>query len=470
MTKGTFVVSPTSLPARQAAPTCATAPLTGRGSLTLDATKLVVLEGNCEGIERPLSSSVTVGSDPEACDLVLDDRGVSRRHARFGVSAEGVWVEDLGSRNGTYLDGVRIAKGALSVGSVVQIGPTPMALYPRWHVREVEPSRCTRFGELHGTSLAMRQVFALLARVAETNATVLIEGESGTGKELAARSLHQASRRAREPYVVVDCTTVPHELAESELFGHRRGSFTGAALDREGAFQNADGGTLFLDEIGELPPDLQPKLLRALEGGEVRRVGDSQHRNVDVRVVAATNRNLDAEVRRGRFRADLMYRLGVVRVRLPPLRSRPEDIKDIVRHLLGRELADGSDIAGINLERLMGYSWPGNVRELRNVLQRACALSLRSGGQVCFEDLVFNLGLGHAEPATLGFALPGVDAPLPYKEAKERLLSRFEDEYVQALLKRHRGNVTAAAKAAGVSRKHLYALMRKVEIGSPAHH
>ncbi|HVZ33145.1 MAG TPA: sigma 54-interacting transcriptional regulator, partial [Polyangiaceae bacterium] len=281
-----------------------------------------------------------------------------------------------------------------------------------------------------------------------------------TGKELAARSLHDASARSGQPYVVFDCTTVSKDLAESELFGHARGAFSGAVSDREGAFRQAHGGRIFLDELGELPLDLQPKLLRVLETGEIRRVGETQYRKVDVRVLAATHRNLNAEARRGRFRSDLLYRLAVLRVQLPPLRSRPEDIAAITERLLAGQLDEGR-IEGPNLERLKGYSWPGNVRELRNVLTRAVALAPRRDGRIRFSELVFNLACDAASPATLGYSFPGVEVPLPFKEAKQQLMAQFEEEYLEALLRRHNGNISHAAKAAGLSRKHLYALLKR---------
>jgi two-component system, NtrC family, nitrogen regulation response regulator GlnG len=439
-----------------------TEPLTRQRQLG-DAVKLVVLSGASEGLERSLSSLLSVGADTR-CDLCLRDRGISRKHAEFRLQEGRVWVRDLGSRNGTVLNGVHVTEAALQLGSVVQLGEISVGLYPRWHIREVDPSLATSFGHLYGASLAMRQVFAILERVASSQATVLIEGESGTGKELVARSLHEASERARRPYVVFDCTTVSKELAESELFGHVKGAFSGAIADRDGAFRQADGGTIFLDELGELPLDLQPKLLRVLESGETRRVGDTQRRIVDVRVVAATNRDLNAEVRRGRFRSDLLYRLAVVRLQLPPLRARPTDIALITERLLDGQLTPGSRVEGPNLDRLMSYSFPGNVRELRNVLTRALALAPRRAGRVNFEDLVFNLASDASSPTSLGYGFPGVDAHLPYKDAKQRLMAQFDDEYVQALMRRNGGNITQAARAANLSRKHVYALLRRVDV------
>ena len=303
----------------------------------------------------------------------------------------------------------------------------------------------------------------MLDRVAVTDVTVLIEGESGTGKELVARAVHEASARRDKPYVVFDCASVPRDLAESELFGHKRGAFSGAVDDRVGAFQNAHGGTICLDEIGELPLELQPKLLRVLETGQVRPVGSDEMRTVDVRVVAATNRELGAEARRGTFRADLLYRLDVVKVRMPPLRHRPEDIRGLAARILGSRIE--GEVEGDNLRKLMGYSWPGNVRELRNVLDRAVALAPKP---TRFEDLVFNLGLTDNAPLTIGTSFPGVATPLPYKDAKGQLLASFDRAYAEALMERHGGNVSRAADAAGLSRRALYDLLRRTTGDAPA--
>jgi transcriptional regulator with GAF, ATPase, and Fis domain len=305
----------------------------------------------------------------------------------------------------------------------------------------------------------MREIFAILERVAATDVTLLIEGESGTGKELAARSVHSESPRAAGPYVVFDCGSVPSELAESELFGHRKGAFSGASSDRAGAFQRAHGGTICLDEIGELPLELQPKLLRVLETSEVRPVGDDVPRKVDVRVIASTNRDLNAEAQRGAFRHDLLYRLEVVKIRVPPLRQRPEDVPGLVARLLEGKLAPGDVVEGENLARLAGYSWPGNVRELRNVVVRAVTLAAAS---TAFSKLIFNLGPASLAPATIGAEFPGVSSNVPYKEAKAQLLLSFDRAYIAALVDRHHGNVPRAAKAAGLSKKHLYALIRRL--------
>jgi len=438
-----------------------TVDLTTTGDLAATRAKLVVLEGNCEGTERALEGRVEVGTDP-ACHLTLSDRGISRRHALFSEQAGRIVVRDLESRNGTYVGGSRIVEAIVPIGTIVKLGNVSIGIHPRWYLREVAPATATEFGELYGKSAIMREIFAILERVAATDVTLLIEGESGTGKELVARSVHRSSARADNPYVVFDCAAVAKELADSELFGHKRGAFSGAVADRAGAFQQAHGGTIFLDEIGELPLDLQPKLLRVLETGNVRRVGDDSYRKVDVRVIAATNRDLQAEVRRGRFRGDLLYRIEVVKVVMPPLRHRPEDIAGLVERMVPPDASQELRFEGPNASRLMNYSWPGNARELRNVVDRAYALAARpKQGSVPFDQLVFNLGPAECEPATLGFGFPGVESPLPYKQAKEQLLLMFDDAYVNGLLRRHRGNMSQAAAAAGLSRKHLYELVRR---------
>jgi transcriptional regulator with GAF, ATPase, and Fis domain len=422
--------------------------------------KLVVIAGPEQGREIALDGTVQVGTDA-ACHLVLTDARVSRRHASFARVGGRVVVKDHDSRNGTFLGGARISEAEVPLGSVIHLGRgTAVAVQPRWYVREVPPSTHRHFGDLLGESVAMREVFAILERVAATDATLLVEGETGTGKEVAARSVHAASLRAPRPYVTFNCSAVPRDLAESELFGHRRGAFSGAVADRAGAFVRAHGGTIFLDEIGEMPLDLQPKLLRALETGEVRSVGDDLERKVDVRVIAATNRDLFAEAARGTFRQDLLYRLDVVRVRLPPLRHRPQDVPQLVAHFLEGRVDPKEGVGGDNLARLLGYAWPGNVRELRNVLLRAVALAGASR-KPRFSELVLNLGPVTPAPLTLGFAYPGTASLLPYKEAKQQLVAGFERAYVEALLERHQGNKSEAARAAGLSRKHLGDLFRR---------
>ena len=386
--------------------------------------KLVVTSGPDEGKEMPLTGTIRVGSARDN-DLALNDPCVSRKHAVFLILSNSVVVRDLDSRNGTLVDGARVKEAALSFGTTLRLGPdTVITVQPLWHVREVTPSSSQAFGDLLGKSVAMREIFAMLDRVSPTDVAVLIEGETGTGKEVTARAIVEASARRDKPYVVFDCGAVPHDLAESELFGHKQGAFSGAVSDRTGAFARADGGTILLDEIGELPLDLQPKLLRALEAGEFRSVGEDRVRKVDVRVMAATNRDLHAEVRRGSFREDLLYRLDVVRIHLPPLRHRPEDIPLMVEKLLGDAVDTLTPLEGPNLEKLLGYAWPGNVRELRNTLQRAAALAsdLLMAGRVL---PTWCLIWAQRPPQKRRTHFPGSKAPWPTRSPRNRFYWRL---------------------------------------------
>ena len=296
----------------------------------------------------------------------------------------------------------------------------------------------------------MRRLFRLLEDVAGSDSTVLIEGETGTGKELVAEELHTHSNRKAGPFVVFDCGAIPGELIESALFGHVKGSFTGAIADRKGAFAEAQGGTIFLDEIGELPLELQPSLLRALDKKAVRRVGSNMYEKVDVRIVAATHRDLRAEIAGKRFREDLYYRLAVIRVALPPLRDRGGDIPFLVEHFLRHFAGERSlAITPDDHARLVRHSWPGNVRELRNVMERATVLS--KGETLNLEDAI-----GEAGAEKVGFR-----TDLPFKEAKGQLVEQFEREYIVDLMRRHKLNLSAAAREAQIDRKHLRELLRK---------
>jgi len=304
-----------------------------------------------------------------------------------------------------------------------------------------------RFGRLIAKSAAMRVVFARLARIADRDATLLIEGESGTGKELAAQAVHEASARASGPFVVVDCGSIPRALLEAELFGHERGAYTGANQARLGAFVNADGGTIFLDELGELDIELQPRLLGVLERREVKPLGASQPIPVNVRVIAATNRDLKREVSRGNFREDLYYRLAVACVRLPALRERTEDIPVLVRHFLEEQGVRSAPDEAI-LQRLMRRSWPGNVRELRNVIEQIVAFGVEER----------SLDEVPEQPASID---------VPFKTAKARLLEGFERSYLVSILAQHGGNITAAAKAAELDRVHFLRLLDRYGLRMP---
>jgi two-component system response regulator GlrR len=313
----------------------------------------------------------------------------------------------------------------------------------------------TRFGKMVGRSAVTRSLFELLQRAATSDATVLVEGETGTGKEATAEAIHSEGDRKNGPFVVIDCGAIPPQLLESELFGHERGAFTGAVAARQGAFEAASGGTIFLDEIGELTLDLQPKILRVLERRQVKRVGSTNYSKIDVRVIAATNRSLRAEVRAGRFRSDLYYRLAVVEVRLPPLRERAADLPILVDFVL-TSLGIMHEPIGIVLrsqeflQRLTRHSWPGNIRQLRNYIERCVALD--------DPNLPPNLDTTPPESAA---RVDEVDITQPLRPAREQCISNFERRYLEALLLQHKGNVSAAARAAEVDRIHFYRLLWK---------
>ena len=391
-------------------------------------------------------------------DLQLADETVSGFHSEIRVAADGVRIVDLGSLNGTVVDGVHIKEAFLRNGSLIRLGASKLRFELADGGNRLLVSDRTSFGELHGMSVPMRVSFALMEKAAGSDATVLLEGETGTGKGQAAEAIHRASARASKPFVVVDCGAIPANLLESELFGHEKGAFTGALARRGGAFEEAAGGTIFLDEIGELPLDLQPKLLRAIENRHVRALGTSVYRPVDVRIIAATNRDLRGEVNQGRFRADLFFRLSVVRIVMPPVRQRPEDMELLVRKLLRGLGASEPSLARFCapafVSGLSRSAWPGNVRELRNYLERC----------LVFEEPM-PLGEDHgANPGNGGAPASGaavIDPAVAYAEARRQALEAFEQLYVRALLEAHGGRVSAAAEAAGIGRVYLYRLMRR---------
>ncbi len=466
----------------------------------LRRSRWVVVDGPDRGRVHEMTAARMVIGRSAVCDLHLNDRAVSNTHAEV-EAIEGGWVlRDLGSTNGCFLGDVRLREVVLPLGARVRVGQTTLQVEPAAGVVEIALSTDDRFHDLVGRSIAMRQVFAQLERVAQLDLTVLVTGETGTGKELVARALHRASKRAAGPLVVQDCSAIPRDLVESVLFGHERGAFTGAHERRPGSFEQADKGTLFLDEVGELESGLQPKLLRVLEHREVRRVGGDRTVHVDVRVVAATNRDLRAMAANGTFREDLYYRLGVVPIELPPLRARREDIPLLAASLLEgfcarnpevgpRRFTDGA------LARLAEMPWPGNVRELRNVVERAA--SLADAADITADDLLpwspgrhvvapapqpaptARAAVSHASvdaPAPTSPAVPSAPAvgamgaldatlaTLPFKDAKARVLEVFEPAYLAALLERHGGNITRSAAAAGLTRYHLRELCKRYNL------
>ena len=383
----------------------------------------------------------------EGCDLLIAESGVSRQHVELELVPEGVAVRDLGSRNGTFYLGQRIERATLALGATLLLGAVRVTLDADAEALGSALFAGNEFRGMVGASAAMRRVFAILERLEGSLATVLVSGESGVGKELIARALHEGSAVAKGPYVVVNCGAIPRELIASELFGHKKGAFTGAQDNRRGAFDSADGGTLFLDEIGELPLEVQPMLLRALEAGEVRTLGADAPHEVNVRVVAATNRRLDEEMRAGRFREDLYYRVAVVQIHVPRLRDRPEDVALIAERFATRM---GTTLPPAILEKLKARPWPGNVRELRNAVQSFAALGTLP------EPVGPNAAVLEAVLGDL------VDLRRPYAEQKEELADRFARVYLQQLLDEAGGNQTAAAKLAGIDRTHLGRMLVKL--------
>jgi DNA-binding NtrC family response regulator len=434
---------------------------------------LRVTDGPDQGAQiQAARARVTIGRSAVA-DLVLTDSSISGLHAELLLQPGGVLLRDLRSTNGTQIHGVRIQEAWVEPGMTMVLGKTQVTFLAEDRV-DVPLSGRDHFGALLGQSPAMREVYAVLERVADTEMSVLVGGETGAGKELVARALHDESPRHRGPFVVLDCGALPRELAEAAILGHKKGSFTGAVSDRPGCFEEAHGGTLFLDEIGELPLDLQPKLLRVLDRREVQRVGESQVRKVDVRVVAATHRDLRMMVGQGLFREDLYFRLSVMSVDLPPLRVRGGDIvmladrflEDFVRTYHGSAKPKLSDAAR---DALVAEAFPGNVRQLKNVIQRAAHLC-RNG---IIEPSDLHLGrredpravaAQNAATEQHGTASPIDEAMFaaPFKDAKQQMVDNFERVYFGRLLERTDGNLSRAAAEAGITRYYLRELLKRL--------
>ena len=428
-------------------------------SISFSRYELEILDGMDAGRTLPIHHRVaTLGTD-SANRVVLRDRTVSRIHARIEADQGGYRLCDLDSKNGSFVQDHRIRDIYLNNKTTFRLGETALRFLLQGERVDVSFSPMDSFEELIGTSLSMREVFGMLERVAPTELTVLVEGESGTGKELVARALHKRSQRSGGPLVVFDCGAVARNLMESELFGHVKGAFTGATENRMGAFQQAHGGTIFLDEIGELEPELQPKLLRVIETQEVKPVGSNRPIKVDVRVVAATNRNLFEEVHQGSFREDLFYRLAVIQVTLPPLRDRIEDIPLLIRHFV-RQTGKDPDATPLSYEtmaRLKAHPWSGNVRELKNYVERATILAQDGGLDPSYLHTP-------RMPRQNEDSAP-VMLDTPFKEAKESLVTWFEKKYWKSLLSRTGGNISRASRVAGIHRKTAEALVRKLGLG-----
>jgi transcriptional regulator with GAF, ATPase, and Fis domain len=429
-----------------------------RRGIPIPAVDLVVIEGPSRGKRvAGNAGSATVGTGKTNL-LTLDDPKVSRLHCELLFRPGVITLRDRGSTNGTFVEGVRVRDVDLPAGAIVRVGASAFRIEVRDEPAFVAVSDKTALGELVGESLEMRRVYAILERVAATDATVLVQGETGTGKDVVAQTIHGMSRRAGGAFVPIDCGSIPANLFESELFGHVRGAFSGAVSDRRGVFDEAAGGTLFLDEIGEVPLELQPKLLRALETRTVRPVGANVAHAADVRIVAATNRPLWKAVNDGAFREDLYYRLAVVEVALPPLRARPEDLVALARHFFRQLRGPAAELSPELEASLVRRDWPGNVRELRNFIERGVALGFLEAASVAPRA-----SAPPALPASAGVAdLVPLDRPL--KDARVSWTKSFESVYVRHVLVRAGGNVTRAAELAGVSRRFLQRLIVRLGI------
>jgi transcriptional regulator with GAF, ATPase, and Fis domain len=414
-------------------------------------TRLVVMKGPDAGLTAEVAgTSVRIGTSPEN-DLVLSDETVSRRHCEVIPTYRGIRIRDEGSTNGVVVGNAWVQDATFNGVTTIELGQSVITVTPLSDMVDREQVENDRFGDLLGKSAKMRELFADLERIAPTDLSLLVEGETGTGKELVAESVHSNSPRADGPFVVFDCGGVAPTLAESELFGHERGAFTGAVNARAGVFEQASGGTLFLDELGELPKDLQPKLLRVLQKRELRRLGGNRTIPIDVRLIAATNRNLRAEIKLGNFREDLYFRVAGARVYVPPLRERMDDLQFLVTHFLAtsKPPRKPSEVPEHVWEMFRSYRWPGNVRELQNAVGRILVTPERAFGDVPLDET----GATPVEGASIEL--------VPLRIARRNAADGFESAYLRALLGKTEGNVTRAAAIAEVSRQMVQKLMRK---------
>lgn len=428
-----------------------------RKTLEIDICELEVTEGPDKGkVFRLSSRDVLVGSSP-SCDIRLSDLTVSRQHARitWNDKMEAFQIQDLGSTNGTYLNGVRVFSALLSHNGIdIKMGKTNMVFRAIGKKKHFELFPHENFFGCIGESLAMRDIFANALKIAQTDLNILIEGETGVGKEELARSIHLASPRKNNNFVVCDLTTIDKNLFLSELFGYERGAFTGADRSKEGLVSTANLGTLFLDEVGEIPPQDQAHLLRFVERKEFRPIGSTKSVYLDVRIISATSRNISEEIDKGTFRSDLFFRLAQVRIRIPPLRERKEDIFPLIRHFLLRLSENEKEAEELynhlyeNSAAILGYSWPGNVRELKNFVERFYAIWKTTGEK----RIEIQLESKASDRRTQN---------MDFKTAKHRMIEDFERNYIREIYLLCKGNISECARMAKVNRKYMEKLIRK---------
>jgi len=419
----------------------------GADVLRVRTIRLDVIDGPDRGLTKTFSAPAIVIGRANA-DLQLDDRRVSALHAELRLDDAGFRLRDLGSTNGTFVGNLRVIEALIAPNTTIVLGDTTVRFLPLDASFELPLATVDHLAGFVGGGIAMRRMYELIARYAATDATVLVTGETGSGKEVAAEAIHVRSKRKHGPFVVLDCGAIPAQLVEDQLFGHEAGAFTGATSTRPGVFEAAHGGTLFLDEIGELPIEVQPKLLRAVETKTISRIGSTEPRKCDVRIVAATNRDLASEVNRDRFRSDLYFRLAVARVHVPPLREHREDLDALIAHFGGAALPLSF------YEWANKHPWPGNVRELRGAIEQSLALAK------------------HPELLAATYTTPSgasleIDVSLPFKETKKKLLDELERRYITELLDAHGGNVSAAARAADLDRMTIYKMLRRAGLRDP---
>ena len=436
----------------------------GDDILEFRGSRLSVLKGPDKGKSIVVASTFfKVGAGSE-CDLILTDTSVSREHLEIELGPNGYHIRDLDSTNGSAIGPLILGAVRTAKPTRIQLGATEIELVPAKETIRVPLSLKRQFGSSLGASTVMRQLFATLERIVNTDETVLLLGESGTGKELLAEAIHSGSDRKDSPFIVLDCGAIPENLIESELFGHKKGAFTGATESRRGAIDSANHGTLFLDEIGELPLTMQPRLLRFLEKQQYSKVGETQYHKVNVRVIAATHRHLKKEVEAGRFRQDLYYRLNVMEIAVPALRRREGDVELLAHHFLRGLGADPHDMLSPDvLMQMRAHRWPGNVRELRNFAKRLVLIPERA-----MESLTISSpdSLSSA-PKALGsetLAAANVNIDVPFHECRQSIIDGFEHRYVSALLDDCGGNIQKAASKAGLPRQTIYRLMKRCGI------